>query len=388
MTISVFKKRKVAIFGSTGSIGASTLKIISANESKFIAYILTANNNYKKLIKQARKYKPEYICIVNELHYADVKDALADMPIKIFAGENGLNELAELETDIVISAIMGLAGLSPTLHAIKNTEILALANKESLVCASNFILDECAKYNTKLVPLDSEHNSIYQLLENEADESAINKITITASGGPFLNWDISKFANITLSDALKHPNWVMGKKITVDSATMVNKALEIIEANYLFPQFKNKIEVVVHPESIIHALISFRDGSIKSLLAAHDMRVPISHALSYPDRLEQSEICLNISELGSLNFLKPDLIKFRVLKLVEFILAEGKALPIIFNAANEVMVDKFLKEEILFTDIVNNIEIILDKFKNIQVENLEHLYAIDAEARNRANNLR
>ena len=379
--------KKISIFGSTGSIGQNSLKIIAANPDKFKVNILTAHNNYEQLIIQARKFKPDYIAIANSDYYQNVKEALIDYPVKILAGRNGLLELAAYNSDIFISAISGIAALAPTLHGIKNTKILAIANKESIVCASKFILSACKKYNTKLVPVDSEHNALYQILTSENDFSVIDKLTITASGGPFLYKDYNQFAHITLKDALKHPNWSMGKKITIDSATMVNKALELIEANNLFPEIKN-IDVVIHPESIVHALVSYKDGAIKSLLAPHDMRVPLAYAMSSSARLNQNECKLDITEIGSLNFLKPDLQKFQVLRLVEDIMHEGKALPIVFNAANEVMVDLFLNEEILFTDIVKNIEILVNKFNNLEVENIEHIYDIDAETRINASRLK
>jgi len=387
MTATIFSKKNVAIFGSTGSIGEHTLKIIEQNLDEFYPRVLTAFNNFEKLIQQAKKFNPEYVCIGNDNYYSKVKEALEGLPIKVYAGTQGLIEVAEVKNDIVIAGITGIAGLPPTLAAIKNSDVLGLANKESLVCAGQLFIEECKKHNTKIIPVDSEHNSLFQILSGDKNINEVTKVTITASGGPFLRKDLSEFAEIKLADALNHPNWSMGNKITVDSATMVNKALEVIEAYYLFPKVKNNIEVVVHPESIVHAIAHYVDGSVKALLAAHDMRVPIAYVLGYPKRIRQEELSLDITQINTLTFEQPDLSKFRVLAMVRDVIAEGKALPIVFNAANEIFVNLFLNEIINFVDIVTNIESVLNNFANLEVENLEHIFEIDREARSQANKL-
>ncbi len=366
--------KEISILGVTGSIGDSSLQIIAENPNLFSLKIATANNNYQKLILIAKKFQPKYICIRNKKYFSEVKSALSDYKeIKIFAGECGLLEITAIESDIVISAIIGVAGLRPTLNAVKCNKILALANKESIVCAGDILINEAKQHNCKIIPIDSEHNAIFQLIEN--DNSDIASITLTASGGAFLHR--KNLEQVTIEDALKHPNWKMGKKITIDSSTMVNKALEMIEACFLFNLKESQASVVIHPESIIHSFVSYIDGNVKALCGQHNMRLAIAHSLNYPNRLEQKNLMLDIQKLTNLSFLSPDINKFKVLDLVRDVLREGGIMPIIFNSSNEVAVSLFLAGKIKFTEIIFMIEDSLSKFSNQKIEDINHIFEID-----------
>ena len=373
-------KKTITILGATGSIGTSCLSIIAENPELFDVIALTANNNWKKISQIARKFRPKYICLTNDKYYLNLKKSLSDLDISIISGVNALSEIAEIKVDICIAAIVGIAGLSPTLKIVQNCNILGIANKETIVCGGNFIINECKKFNTKIIPVDSEHNSIYQLLEKEKLDQ-ISKIYLTASGGPFLHTDIKDFENITIKSALSHPNWKMGNKITIDSATMVNKGLELIEAYFLFNIKKDKLDVVIHPESIVHALVTFDDGAIKSLLGVHDMRVAISYVFGYPKRIKQDHLQFNFLQPFSLNFSPPDLLKFRALYLAQEVLKQEGIMPVVFNAANEILVNMFLDKKIKFVDIVSNIEKVLNSYSNIRAEGIEHICEIDTQAR-------
>lgn len=374
--------RSITILGVTGSIGACAVDIIRDNPDLFQVTAMVANNNYKKLIEIAKIIRPKYVCIVNKHYLPEVKDVLLPLEIEVLSGSEGLDVICEIEVDICISAIMGFSGFSPTLKMIKNCSLLAIANKESIVCGGKIFIEECKAHDTEIIPLDSEHNSIYQLLGKE-DIADVNEIVITASGGPFLKKSIDDLDHITVNEALNHPNWKMGEKITVDSATLVNKGLEIIETYFLFNISKDKINAIIHPESIIHALVSFSDGAVKSLLSTPDMRVAISYALGYPTRIKQPDMLLNINKISSLNFLSfENSIKHRAIDVAKDVLEMEGIMPIVFNAANEVFVHSFLENKIKFTDIVSNIERVLNQMENRDIENFDHIYEIDLQVRN------
>lgn len=373
--------KSITILGATGSIGSSTIDIILKNPSLFTVTAIVANNNYKKLITFAKKLLPQYICIINTQHVTKIKESLSSLNINILSGQDGLNDICQIKVDICISAIMGFSGFSPTVKMIENCSLLAIANKESIICGGELFINHCKAYNTKIIPLDSEHNSIYQILQHD-NNNDIDEIFLTASGGPFLNKSLAELNKVTIKQALNHPNWKMGKKITIDSATLINKGLEIIETYFLFNINKKKINAIIHPESIIHALVSFNDGSIKSFLSIPDMRIPIAHALGYPHRIKQQKLSLNINKLSSLNFKTPEKnLKHKAINIAKEVLAEEGIMPIVFNAANEVFVNMFLAEKIKFTDIVINIEKILNKVSNSKIENFQHIYDTDNEIR-------
>jgi len=379
--------KKITILGSTGSIGKKTLEIIRNNREDFQVIALSAYNSHQEIISQALEFNPLYIVIYKEDNAEIIKSKLKNTNIKILFGHDGISEITSLENDIIISAITGFAALKPTLNAIKYSKRIGLANKESIVCAGRYLLDHAKKHNCEIIPIDSEHNSIFQLLDGKKINDNIHKVIITASGGPFFNYPIEKFSEISISEALKHPNWIMGKKITIDSATMVNKALELIEARILFNIEIKKLEVLIHPESIIHALIQYIDGSCKALLACHDMAVPIAHSIYYPKVISQNNYHLDLLDIKNLSFNKVDYQKFPAVKLAYHIMQEGKTLPLIFNCANEVMVNNFLAGKIKFIDIITNIEKILESYDNQELENIEHLFSIEQEIRFKANDL-
>ena len=378
--LSLDKKKTISILGVTGSIGSSAIDIIANNSNLFSLEAIVAYQNYKKLIIISKKLKPKYICIQDSQYYNFLKESLKDYNIKILHGNIGVEEISQINVDICISAISGFAGFLPTIKMLKACKVLAIANKETIVCGGKLFIAECRKYSVKILPIDSEHNSIYQILEGK-NINEVDQIYLTASGGPFLHTELSDLKKVTLKDALNHPNWKMGSKITIDSATMVNKALEIIETYFLFNINKNKIKVLIHPQSIIHALISFYDGSAHALLSVADMRIAISHILGYPKRVEQKKLLFDIKNLSNLEFQVPDKNRFRALKIATDILQEEGIMPIVFNAANEVFVKSFLEERIKFVDIVDNIENILTKFSNRKVESFFDICNIDKEVR-------
>lgn len=374
------KEKTISILGVTGSIGSNVINIIEKNPNLYKLKVIVANNNYQKLIIIAKKFQPKYICIANSAYYAQVKEALEPYNINILYGKDGLAEASKIDVDICISAIIGFAGFIPTINMLPHCKILAIANKETIICGGNLFIEECKKYKVKLLPIDSEHNSIYQLLINKNNQE-IDKIYLTASGGPFLHHTIEDLNKVTVKQALQHPNWEMGSKITIDSATMVNKGLEIIETYFLFQVNKQQIEVLIHPQSIIHAIISFCDGSAQSLLSDADMRVPISYILGYPNRIKQNDLLFDINKINKLELNKPDYKRFSALRIAKEVLDDEGIMPIIFNAANEVFVKSFLEKKIKFIDIVNNIEMILNRFTNRKIENFDDICAIDEEVR-------
>jgi 1-deoxy-D-xylulose-5-phosphate reductoisomerase len=351
-------KKQIAILGSTGSIGTQALEVISDNESLFETYALTANNQVDLLIEQARKFKPEMVAIANEAHYLKLKDALADLPIKVFAGADSIAQIAEMQpVDIVLTAMVGYSGLKPTISAVKAGKKIALANKETLVVAGELICDLVAKHNSAILPVDSEHSAIFQCLVGEGN-NPVEKIILTASGGPFRTKSMSELEHVTSAQALKHPNWDMGAKITIDSASMMNKGFEIIEAKWLFGVTPEQIDVVVHPQSIIHSMVQFADGSIKAQMGLPDMKLPIQYAFTYPDRLKTNFPRLDFNICTQFTFEQPDLERFRNLAFAYYAMEKGGNMPCILNAANEIVVAEFLKNKIGFlqmSDIIENV---------------------------------
>jgi 1-deoxy-D-xylulose-5-phosphate reductoisomerase len=354
-------KKQIAILGSTGSIGTQALEVISENDSLFEVYALTANNNVDLLIQQARKYKPEMVAIGNETHYQKLKNELSNLPIKVFAGEDSIAQLAEMQpVDIVLTAMVGYSGLRPTMSAIKAGKKIALANKETLVVAGELVCELAEKYNSSILPVDSEHSAIFQCLAGEGN-NPIEKLILTASGGPFRTKSMHELEHVTSAQALKHPNWDMGAKITIDSASLMNKGFEIIEAKWLFGVTPDQIEVVVHPQSIIHSMVQFADGSIKAQLGMPDMKLPIQYAMTYPDRLKTNFPRFDFNLCNQFTFEKPDLERFRNLGLAYYAMDKGGNMPCVLNAANEIVVAEFLKDKIGFLQMSDIIEDVLAK---------------------------
>ncbi len=356
--MQIEQKKQIAILGSTGSIGTQTLEVISDNNSLFEVYALTANNNVDLLIQQARKFQPEMVAIGNEAHYAKLKNALADLAIKVFAGTDSIAQVAEMQPiDIVLTAMVGYSGLKPTINAIKAGKKIALANKETLVVAGELICELAKQYNSVILPVDSEHSAIFQCLAGEGN-NPIEKLILTASGGPFRTKSMRELEHVSSAQALKHPNWDMGAKITIDSASLMNKGFEIIEAKWLFGVNPNQIEVVVHPQSIIHSMVQFADGSIKAQLGMPDMKLPIQYAMTYPERLKTNFPRFDFNLCNQFTFERPDLERFRNLQYAYYAMDKGGNMPCILNAANEVVVEEFLKDKIGFlqmSDIIENI---------------------------------
>jgi len=380
-------KKRIAILGSTGSIGRQTLEVISEHTDVFEVELLAANNNADLLIQQAIATEPNFVVIANDEKYAFVRDALETYPIKVFAGMQSLIDLMESETiDIVVSAIVGFAGLQATLKAVENKKAIALANKETLVVAGEIIMQKALELKVPILPVDSEHSAIFQCIVGEL-HNEVEKIILTASGGPFRGLSHSELTQKTKADALQHPNWTMGHKITIDSASMMNKGLEVIEAHWLFGVPAKNIEVVVHPQSIIHSAVQFLDGSVKAQLGLPDMRLPIQYALSFPHRLPASFPKLSLFDYPNLTFEKPDTTVFRNLSLAYEALDKGGNTPCILNAANEIAVEAFLKETIRFTDLSNIIETTIETVSHIKKPTVEDLTETDTVARVTAKNI-
>ena len=378
-------KKKIVILGSTGSIGTQALDVIEEHSDLYEAYALTANNSIDLLIKQARKFLPEVVVIANEEKYPLLKDALSDLPIKAYAGADAICQIVqEKPVDIVLASMVGYAGLRPTIEAIKAGKVIALANKETLVVAGELINSLVNKYNVPLLPVDSEHSAIFQCLEMN---NKIEKIILTASGGPFRKFSKEELLHVTKEQALKHPNWDMGAKITIDSASMMNKGFEVMEAKWLFGVSPEQIEVVVHPQSVIHSMVQFEDGAVKAQLGVPDMRLPIQYAFSYPNRLKSSFDRLDFTTMGNLTFEKPDLTRFRNLDLAYKALNQGGNMPCIINAANEVVVDAFLHDKISFLAMSDVIENTMSKIAFISKPTYEDYVNTDDEARKLAASL-
>ena len=381
------KKKQIAILGSTGSIGTQALEVINEHSDLFEVEVLTANNNSALLIEQAKKFKPNTVVITNEDKYKEVDDALFDLGIKVFAGTQSLEEVVEGENiDIVLTALVGYSGLKPTIRAIKAKKNIALANKETLVVAGDLITKLCQEYNVQIYPVDSEHSAIFQCLVGEA-YNPIEKIYLTASGGPFRGWAKEKLQNIKKEQALKHPNWEMGAKITIDSATLMNKGLEVIEAKWLFDLKAEQIEVVVHPQSIIHSAVQFEDGSIKAQLGIPDMKLPIQYALGFPERLKNTFKRFNFMDYPNLTFEKPDAKTFRNLQLAYDAMEKGGNMPCILNAANEIAVASFLQDKIGFLNMSDLIADCMEKITFVSNPTLEDYIATDEATRKLANEL-
>lgn len=379
--------RKIALFGSTGSIGRQALEIIAANPDKFSAEILTAHGNEELLISQALQFDPNIVVIGDEKKYQKVKEALASTSIKVFAGEKALEEAAAIDCyDLMLAAIVGYAGLRPTLQAINIRKPVALANKETLVVAGDIVMRKAVEKKVPVIPVDSEHSAIFQCLVGET-RNRIEKVILTASGGPFLGRKPNYLVNVKREHALQHPNWSMGAKVTIDSATLMNKGLEMIEARWLFNLQPEQIQVIIHPQSIIHSMVQFEDGSIKAQMGLPDMRLPIQYALAFPKRLPNSFPRYDFKKINTLSFEEPDLRTFRNLSLAIEALNKGGNLPSVLNAANEIAVYAFLRNRINFLDMTDVIEKTMEKVTFIQSPTLEEYYESDGEARTYAADL-
>lgn len=380
-------KKQIAILGSTGSIGTQALQVIDEHPDLFEAYCLTANNKVKELAEQARRYNPAAVVIANEDKYEELKSLLADLPdIKVYAGKQAIDEIVEAgPIDMVLTAMVGFAGLNPTIHAIKAHKKICLANKETLVVAGELICELAQKYHAPIIPVDSEHSAIFQSLAGEGDNE-IEKILLTASGGPFRNFTKEQLATVTKADALKHPTWSMGAKITIDSATMMNKGFEVIEAKWLFGVPVDKIQVLIHPQSIVHSAVQFADGAVKAQLGVPDMRLPIQYALTYPDRIHLNEDRLDLFK-QPLEFFEPDLDKFRCLALAFEAIKKGGNMPCIVNAANEIVNRGFLEDKCGFTQMSDIIEKTMNRVSFSSAPDYDTYVSTDAEARRVATEL-
>jgi 1-deoxy-D-xylulose-5-phosphate reductoisomerase len=379
--------KRIAIYGSTGSIGTQALEVIAANPEKFTVEVLTCNGNDDLLAEQALKYKPNIVVVGDEKKYAKIKEALSSTDIKVFAGEKALEEVASMDVyDLMLAAIVGYAGLKPTLNAIHAGKAIALANKETLVVAGDIIMQTAVANRVPIIPVDSEHSAIFQCLVGEM-RNPIEKVILTASGGPFLGKKPNYLLNVKREHALQHPNWSMGAKISIDSATLMNKGLEMIEARWLFNLAAEQIEVLVHPQSIVHSMVQFRDGSIKAQMGLPDMKLPIQYALAFPNRIPNEFPRCDFKKIKNLSFEEPDLKTFRNLALAMDALGKGGNLPCVMNAANEIAVYAFLRNRIGFLDMTDVIERVMQKVPFIQKPTLEQYFESDGEARNYAADL-
>ncbi|MDF9831458.1 1-deoxy-D-xylulose-5-phosphate reductoisomerase [Parabacteroides sp. PF5-6] len=380
-------KRQLAILGSTGSIGTQALEVVSENPDLFEVYALTANNQVDLLINQARRFMPEVVVIANEQKYPELKEALEDLPIKVWAGADAIAQVVQSEPiQMVLTAMVGYSGLKPTIAAIKAGKAIALANKETLVVAGELITALAQEYKVPVLPVDSEHSAIFQCLVG-AWENPVEKILLTASGGPFRTLPIDELAKVTKAQALRHPNWTMGAKITIDSASMMNKGFEMIEAKWLFGLAPEQIEVLVHPQSIIHSMVQFEDGAVMAQLGIPDMKLPIAYAFSYPKRLKSTAPRLDFLQQHSLTFEEPDTTRFRNLAFAYEAIHKGGNLPCVMNAANEVVVAAFLEDRIGFLQMSEVIEQTMAKVTFIQTPTYDNYVETDAEARRIAKTL-
>lgn len=372
--------KRILILGSTGSIGVNTLSVLKELPDRYEIEALTVNRNIDLLEEQINEFHPNYAVVVDGKKAKELQERVGNK-CRILSGEEGLVEATTNGNyDILLSALVGFAGLRPTIESIKRGKRIALANKETLVVAGELIVNLCERYNAELIPVDSEHSAIFQCLVGE-DKSYLQKLILTASGGPFLHKSKADLKNVNVEEALEHPNWKMGNKITIDSATMMNKGLEVIEAHWLFGLHKENIDVVIHPQSIIHSFVEFIDGSIKAQLSVPDMKLPIQYALSYPDRFYNEFTHTNIPKLAELTFYEPDFEKFECLKLAYDVMEEGGISPCILNAANEIAVSKFLEGNIQFLQIPETINKALLKFENHKHPDLETIYETDRQTR-------
>ena len=380
-------KKRIAIFGSTGSIGTQALEVIRANPGLFEVEILTAQTNDELLITQAMEFKPNAVVIGDETKYEKIKSALSSSDIKVFAGEAALEEVADFDTyDMMLAGIVGFAGLKPTLKAVEKGKAVGLANKETLVVAGDIVMQRAIEKRVPIIPVDSEHSAIFQCLVGEA-RNPIEKIILTASGGPFLGKKPNFLVNVKRDHALQHPNWSMGAKISIDSATLMNKGLEMIEAKWLFNLRPDQIEVVIHPQSIIHSMVQFEDGSIKAQMGLPDMKLPIQFAMAFPGRVKNDFPRLNFRKYPALNFEEPDVKTFRNLALAIDALNKGGNMPCVLNASNEIAVWAFLRNRIGFLDMTAMVEKTMQHVAFIQKPTLQEYFESDAEARNFAASL-
>ena len=379
-------QKQVAILGSTGSIGTQTLDVVRSYPQLYKVYSLSAQRNVQKLGEQAREFLPEVVCIADPTYYDELCEALRDLPIKVVCGEVGLCEgVAADKVDVVVSSIVGFAGLIPTIEAIKKGKKIALANKETLVVAGELITNLCKQYQSQLVPIDSEHSAIFQCLQGENNE--IKKIILTASGGPFRGFSKAELAKVSSQQALQHPNWKMGDKITIDSATLMNKGFEMIEAKWLFGVEVSKIEILIHPQSIVHSAVEFADGAIKAQLGVPDMHLPIQYALTYPDRLPCEQEELDLAHMATLSFARPDMEAFPCLQLAFEAIKKGGNMPCILNAANEVVNRAFIENRCTFYQMSDAIQQTMQQATWIEKPTLEDYLHSDKEARNITENL-
>ncbi|HUC60890.1 MAG TPA: 1-deoxy-D-xylulose-5-phosphate reductoisomerase [Alphaproteobacteria bacterium] len=377
------RPKRIAVLGSTGSIGCSTLDLVARNAERFEIAALTAHRNVKLLIEQALRFRPAFAVIADESHYAELKSALAGSGVEVAAGMDAVADAARRPSDWVMAAIVGAAGLEPTLAAIERGAVVGLANKETLVCAGDLVMAAIARHGATLLPVDSEHSAIFQVFDMER-APAVARIVLTASGGPFRTIEPSQLHSVTPAQAVAHPNWTMGAKISVDSATMMNKGLEVIEASYLFPIEKERIEVVIHPQSVIHSMVEYVDGSVLAQLGTPDMRTPIAVALAWPERMAAPSKRLDFATLGALTFEAPDFGRFPALRVAREALQSGANAPTILNAANEVAVGAFLEGHIRFLDIVRVVEETLGSMARAPLLSLSDVRAADAAARENA----
>ena len=375
------KKRQLAILGSTGSIGTQALEVVSEHSDLFEVYALTANNQVDLLINQARKYMPEVVVIANERKYPELKEALEDLPIKVWAGADAIAQMVQSEPiDMVLTAMVGYSGLRPTISAIKAGKAIALANKETLVVAGELIMKLAAEHKVPILPVDSEHSAIFQCLTGAYD-NPIEKILLTASGGPFRTKSLEELATVTKAQALRHPNWTMGAKITIDSASMMNKGFEMIEAKWLFDVTPDQVQVVVHPQSVIHSMVQFEDGAVIAQLGIPDMKLPIAYAFSFPTRMRSMAPRLDFNQYSTLTFEEPDMERFRNSAFAFAAARHGGNMPCILNAAHEVVVAAFLQDRIGFLQMSDVIEQTMRKASFIVNPSYEDYVATDTEAR-------
>jgi 1-deoxy-D-xylulose-5-phosphate reductoisomerase len=380
-------KKHIAILGSTGSIGTQALEVISQHSEMFEVEVLTANSNCDLLIQQSIQYRPNAVVIVDDSKYQKVHSALDQYDIKVYSGAESLSQIVEMDSiDMVLTALVGYSGLKPTINAIKAKKSIALANKETLVVAGQLITNLCEENGVNILPVDSEHSAIYQCLVGEY-KNPIEKIYLTASGGPFRGWSREKLANVSKAQALKHPNWEMGAKITIDSASLMNKGLEVIEAQWLFGLKPEQIDVIVHPQSIIHSIVQFNDGSMKAQMGLPDMKLPIQYAMAYPDRIESNFPRFNFMDYPELTFEKADTETFRNLSHAYWAMNKGGNSPCVLNAANEVVVDAFLKDRIGFLEMSDVIENCLEKATFVANPSYEDFVQSDSQSRELANKL-
>ena len=381
------KKKRIAILGSTGSIGTQALDVIKSHPDLFEVEVLTANRNSDLLIEQSIAFKPNCVVIVDQSKFKEVQAALDPHHIKVYAGKDALAQVVEMDSiDLVLTALVGYSGLKPTINAIKNKKQIGLANKETLVVAGSLITNLCKQFGVNILPVDSEHSAIFQCLVGEC-QNPIEKIYLTASGGPFRGWDREKLAKVTKEQALKHPNWEMGAKITIDSATLMNKGLEVIEAKWLFDLKPEQIDVIVHPQSIVHSIVQFKDGSMKAQMGLPDMKLPIQYALAYPNRIANKFERFNFMDYPSLTFEKADSNTFRNLSLAYYSMEKGGNSACILNAANEIVVDAFLKDKIGFLQMSDVVENCLEKATFVPNPNYEDFVSSDQESRQIAQQL-